>query len=182
MKNEPGHSFPRSCPPRFHAPDHPIAEQGHATFSVVVALAIAGFAVVLVRHHQPTGTQSPAAQQSHNHHGHGPLPTPINGVPTLNQLLNHFAVLRRQQTPADRSWKQASGSASPPFQRLLPRLTRLAATATNGDRVFLTVEKILRTPHSSVSSSRSRLLRIGISPSRGRGSAFDERGASDRDQ
>ena len=60
--------------------------------------------------------------------------------PTLAQLLAHFAVLRRAQTPADRSWPQ--GSTPSGAIRRVPRWTRLLATLPGGNRVFLTISLV----------------------------------------
>jgi hypothetical protein len=61
-----------------------------------------------------------------------------HGIPTLSQLLANFAVLRRPQTAADRSW-----TPPPPtrYARSLPSLTRLAGTLPDGTRIFLTVQR-----------------------------------------
>jgi len=60
------------------------------------------------------------------------------GIPTLSQLLANFAVLRRRQTAADRSWRPPPAGS---YARSLPRLTRLARALPNGPRIFLTVER-----------------------------------------
>ncbi len=73
-----------------------------------------------------------------------------NAVPTLGQLLAHFAVLRRPQTAADRSWGEGDIG---PYWRPLNGLTRLAATSSNGDRVFLTVDQFRGpAPHGHVAA------------------------------
>ena len=73
-----------------------------------------------------------------------------NAVPTLGQLLAHFAVLRRPQTAADRSWGEGDIG---PYWRPLTGLTRLAATSSNGDRVFLTVDQFRGpAPHGHVAA------------------------------
>jgi hypothetical protein len=59
-------------------------------------------------------------------------------VPTLPQLLSHFAVLRRPQSAADRAWRPP-GSGDP-ASRQLPGYTRLLERLAGGVRLFLTVE------------------------------------------
>jgi hypothetical protein len=51
--------------------------------------------------------------------------------PSLEQLLAHFEILRRPQTAADRSW--GGGGEL--------RLQRLARTLSDGDRLFLTIDR-----------------------------------------
>ena len=66
---------------------------------------------------------------------------PLGSTPTLRQLLDNFAILRRPQSARDRSWQpncDCAGSA-----RQLNDLTRLAATLPSGYRVFLDVEQLL---------------------------------------
>lgn len=99
-----------------------------AVLAVAVSLAVAVFALALLGH-GPRIAKTPAT-----------TPTAARPVPTLPQLLANVAVLRRPQTAADRSWPPACkcGSGS----RELPKLTRLAATLSDGDRVFLTVARL----------------------------------------
>lgn len=103
---------------------------------VIVALAIAGFTVVLVGQHHNVPSR--------------PAPTPVRPrfvAPydlTLKQLLDHFAVLRRPQTAADRSWRGGDQRGGP-FSVKLTGLTRLAQTLSSGERAFLTVDQIRRT-------------------------------------
>lgn len=61
-----------------------------------------------------------------------------SGIPTLGQLLANFAVLRRHQTSADRSWRTPPPGS---YERPLPRLTRLARQLPDGTRIFLTVQQ-----------------------------------------
>jgi hypothetical protein len=58
--------------------------------------------------------------------------------PTLRQLLANFAILRRRQTAADRSWKPPCDCGTTVQIR---NLTRLATTLPNGYRVFLDVKR-----------------------------------------
>lgn len=71
------------------------------------------------------------------------LPSPSSGAgngagPTLKQLLANFAVLRRGQTAADRSWKPPCDCGTTVQIR---KLTRLATALPNGYRVFLDVKR-----------------------------------------
>lgn len=75
-------------------------------------------------------------------HRHGPRTSP--GAPragaqvtTLAQLRANFALLRRPQTAADRSWRPDYGSPAP---RELRGLERLARRLPGGRRVFVTVD------------------------------------------
>jgi len=67
---------------------------------------------------------------------------PLGSTPDLHQLLANFAVLRRPQSGADRSWRpqcSCAGSATQLF-----KLTRFAVTLRHGYRVFLDVERFLQ--------------------------------------
>lgn len=101
-------------------------------FGVVVALAIAGLAVVLIGHHRASPNRPPATST--------PSSVSSRQPPTLKQLLARFRVLRRPQVSADR-WHQARTAS---FVRPISQLTRLATPLSNGDRVFLTVDRFLR--------------------------------------
>ncbi len=67
----------------------------------------------------------PNAQPRIRRVGEGPV------GPSLEQLLAHFEILRRPQTAADRSW--GGGGEL--------RLQRLARTLSDGDRLFLTIDR-----------------------------------------
>jgi hypothetical protein len=104
-----------------------------------IAVIVVVVAVALVGSGNRTAPQRPAP----------PLgATQVEAVPTLGQLREHFAVLRRPQTRADRSWAGAGRTVSPPFQVLLPSLTRLVGKVA-GNRVYLTVERIERVPQEN---------------------------------
>ena len=102
----------------------------------LVTIAIVGLALGLLRHsHQTRGASqikplSPSPQ------------TPPQRHTSLDQLLARFAVLRRPQTQADRSWVPSgqAGSARH-YARVISRYTRLATTLSDGERLFLTVEQ-----------------------------------------
>jgi hypothetical protein len=95
-------------------------------FGVLVALAVAGVGIALVGGHRTAPTEPASA-------------TP----PALHKLLSHYAVLRRPQTAADRSWQLVwRGQGTAPIQ-LIPRYTRLAGTLPGGQRIFLTVGRVV---------------------------------------
>jgi hypothetical protein len=81
----------------------------------------------------------------------------VRPVPTLEQLLGRFAVLRRPQTAADRSWRPAENTC---ISRLLPGLTRLAATLSNGERLFLTVVRFRRAADDQAAGTYSLSVSI----------------------
>ncbi len=106
------------------------------------AIVIVAFGVALLglleHHHAP-------AQRSgfSRHRGARPgeILFPLGAVPTLTQLKDNFAVLRRPQTSADRSWHPDCGCGR--AARQLEDLTRLTTTLPKGYRVFLDVEQFL---------------------------------------
>jgi hypothetical protein len=77
--------------------------------------------------------------------------------PTLRQLLANFAILRRHQTAADRSWKPPCDCGT---TVQVGDLTRLAATLTDGYRVFLDVKRATST--GSQYSPGSYLLGLNL--------------------
>lgn len=125
-------AVPRAVSTRAPTPrrrNHLRSGMASAAIGVAVALAVVVLAVLLL------GRDHPSSQTA------GPKPPTESAVPTLRQLLDNFATLRRAQTAADRSWQPKPDAGA----RELPALTRLARTLPNGDRVFLTVEQ-RRTP------------------------------------
>jgi hypothetical protein len=103
-----------------------------------VTVAVLLLSIALLGHrHAPA--RSPALQ----HRGTGPreFEYPLGAVPTLSQLLNNFAVLRRPQTAADRSWHPECGCGG--AARQLNHLTRLTRTLPSGYRVYLDVEQLI---------------------------------------
>ncbi len=66
---------------------------------------------------------------------------PLGAVPTLHQLMDNFAILRRSQTTLDRSWEPQCGCGG--AARQLSNLTRMATKLPDGDRVFLDVEQFI---------------------------------------
>jgi hypothetical protein len=94
-----------------------------------VAIAIAVLAVTLLGRHHATAT--PAAR------GLSSL-TQLERNPEVEQLLDHFAILRRPQTVADRSWP-AGQRPTVATQQVIPTFTRLATTI-DGQRIFLFVD------------------------------------------
>jgi len=76
--------------------------------------------------------------------GHGAYDAPMRnvlnpspGVPSLQQLMDNFAVLRRPATAADRGWHPFCGCAG--SGRQIKDLTRFAVKLSGGYRVFLDV-------------------------------------------
>lgn len=113
--------------------------------AVGVALAV-GAAVLLLGHARrpaptaPAPATEPAQQQ----------PGRLAPTPTLAQLVANFGVLRRSQTPADRSWPQVRQA----FGDVLSRYTRLATRVGSVTRVFLTVSH----PHERGRAAASSVL------------------------
>jgi hypothetical protein len=104
--------------------------------AVAIGIAVAVAAVLLLsvssRNPRPSsplgnGASVPAGQ----HYS-------VAGV-TLKQLLDNFAVLRRAQTPQDRSWTPQCDCGGSAIQE--NKLTRLAQTLPHGYRVFFDVEQ-----------------------------------------
>lgn len=120
-----------------------------ATISIIIPLAVAALALGLLGHH-------PSARSSTS----SPSPTRSTerSVPTLGQLLANFAVLRRPQTAADRSWQPDT----PVNARGVPRFTRLARRLPNGDRVFLSIERFTQAPGGHRPPASSYSLDIDI--------------------
>jgi hypothetical protein len=87
-----------------------------------------------------------------------------HGIPTPSQLLANFAVLRRPQTAADRSWRPPPPAS---YARSLPSLTRLAGTLPDGTRIFLTVQRYTGPGWPSVYPVGSYELDINIVPATG---------------
>ncbi len=71
---------------------------------------------------------------------HGSL-NPLGATPSLSQLMDNFAVLRRAQTAADRRWHPHCDCAGAATQ--LGRLTRFTMRLPHGYRVFLDVERFI---------------------------------------
>ncbi len=102
-----------------------------AMLSVAVTIAVAVLALALLGRHHPTTT--PAAR--------GPSGLArLERNPEIKQLLDHFAILRRPQTAADRSWAAGQRSNPKAGGQVIPSLTRLATTI-DGKRIFLTVDR-----------------------------------------
>ncbi|MGI8714291.1 MAG: hypothetical protein ACR2NR_14165 [Solirubrobacteraceae bacterium] len=105
---------------------------GHVAlgFGVAVPVVVAVLAIALLGHQGRSGGQlGPSAP---------PSSQAVGRVPTLAQLKANFAVLRRPQTAADRSWRPDYGSKRP---HELRGLERLARRLPGGERVFLTVDR-----------------------------------------
>jgi hypothetical protein len=117
-----------------HQLPRPSAGRLVATLSVGVAIATAALSLVLLgRHHE---TPTPATQ--------GPSSlAQLERNPAIRQAIDHFAVLRRPQTAADRSWAAGQRSNPQSLQQVIPTLTRLARTI-DGKRIFLTIDRVSR--------------------------------------
>ncbi|HUB05340.1 MAG TPA: hypothetical protein VMA76_09715 [Solirubrobacteraceae bacterium] len=112
--------------------------------SVAVTAAVVVLAVALVGHAHNAALRTPPSSR------HPSTGQATAAVPTLQQLLANFAVLRRPQTAADRSWQPDPD----PGARSLPEATRLARTLPGGNRVFVSLEKLTAPPPSHGSSDR----------------------------
>jgi hypothetical protein len=118
--------------------------------ATVITLLAAG-ALVVVLSGGSGGGASPSAGQSVNAQlaarlqvaeteVHNSL-NPLGSTPSLSQLKANFAVLRRPQTEADRSWHPDCSCAGSATQ--LGGLTRFAVNLPHGYRVFLDVERFI---------------------------------------
>ncbi|HEY1520374.1 MAG TPA: hypothetical protein VGL78_18880 [Solirubrobacteraceae bacterium] len=103
-------------------------------FGLAVALAVAVAGVVLLGHAHRTAGSPPAESPS--------ACAGAGSVSNLCQLRANFAVLRRAQTAADRSWHPHL----PVNAGVLPQLTRLAAVLPGPQRIFLSVERFRNAP------------------------------------
>lgn len=105
--------------------------------AIGLAVAVVVAALILVSLKPDTISREPAVR----HRGvvPGEVISPLGSHPTLRQLLANFAVLRRPQTAADRSWRPAGGCCG--SSRQLYGLTRRATVLSGGYRVFLDVEQ-----------------------------------------
>jgi hypothetical protein len=106
---------------------------------VAVTVAVVLLSVELIGHRH-----SPVRETAVHHRAvirGGEFEYPLGAVPTVQQLLDNFALLRRPQTAQDRSWRPQCdcGGAS----RQLNGLTRLGATLPDGYRVFVDVEQFI---------------------------------------
>ncbi len=111
-------------PPSSQAPPSRRAA-GHAALAVgvAVAVAVAVLAVILVGRSRVAHTPA--------------TPTHLRTFGGLGRLRAEFGVLRRPQDAADRQLQTRAGTAIPAF-------TRLALTLPGGERVYLTVDSIVR--------------------------------------
>lgn len=105
----------------------PIRNLLPAALGAAVAAAVVALGIALLGHRAHTS-------QAPEHASTAP-------VPTLRQLLDSFATLRRAQTAADRAWQPVNDPSSP--VREVPQFTRLVRTLHDGTRVFLTVERFV---------------------------------------
>lgn len=94
---------------------------------IAVTLVVALLAVALLGHAHRTASGTAARK-------------PASDV-QLHRLLDQFGVLRRPQTPADQPPQDWQAVLVPSGARLVPGLTRLATTLSDGERVFVGVER-----------------------------------------
>ena len=106
---------------------------------VVTAIAVALIVVLGHGHTAPTTPTNPATAPPNERIAGHAIEYGPGAVPTLRQLQANFAVLRRSQTSADRSWKPQCGCGSSATQ--LTQSTRLARRLPDGVRVFLDLER-----------------------------------------
>lgn len=111
-----------------------------AAIGVAVALGVALLTVIVLGHGRPA---VPARGPTSS----APVTvTSSTRIPTLGQLRANFAVLRRPQSAADRSWHPPCDcQRHGPGRRVVDYLVadqRLTDTLPGGDRVFLTVEHV----------------------------------------
>lgn len=108
--------------------------------AIVVAVAVV---LIVELGHQHPERRSPAPSSLRGGLGpssQGAPQYPPGADPTLAQLLANFAILRRGQTPADRSWKPVCSCGGAATQ--LWQYTRLARALPGGARVFFDVERL----------------------------------------
>lgn len=121
---------------------------------VVISLAVTATVVVLfaglLGHRQaasragpPATNRGPSRLVPSRNRGAAPgeFLYPLGAVPTLPQLLENFAVLRRPQAAQDHSWQPQCGCGG--AARQLRNLTRFAVALPGGYRVFLDVEQLI---------------------------------------
>ncbi|MGH2859672.1 MAG: hypothetical protein ACRDMJ_19530 [Solirubrobacteraceae bacterium] len=96
--------------------------------AVAVAVIVVVGAIALLGHGR---SPTPAPTQPA-----GPTAPATGAYPTFKQLKDNFAVLRRPQAAADRSWRPTSQLRP---RGTLPSLTRLVRRLPAGARVFVTV-------------------------------------------
>jgi hypothetical protein len=121
--------------------------------SSLVAIAVGVGALLLTgpRTHRPLA-------------GASTTPAPIRGrAPTLQQIQDEFAVLRRPQTAADRSARPVC--PQPCRERYLPQMTRRMAILPNRSSLFLTVWQ-LRSPVRGAPAGSYRLIGLIAHPTR----------------
>ena len=146
---------------------------GALVASIGVAIALGVPAVILLSvNPRPTATSPAVHHRPHRPHHLWPdeILYPPSAVPTLRQLLQNFAILRRPQTASDRSWQpqcDCGGAA-----RQLTGLTRYAATLPGGYRIFLDVEQFID-PGQLNMAAGSYVLNLDIVDQHGNGSSSE---------
>jgi hypothetical protein len=108
--------------------------------TAVLAATVAACGETSVAAKRPSSPAQQLARGTRQVAAHEVL-NPLGSVPTLTQLTDNFAVLRRPQTAADRSWKPNCSCAG--AARQLYGLTRFTVKLSHGYRVFLDVEQFI---------------------------------------
>jgi len=125
-----------------------------ATLSVATTVAVAAVAIVLLGHHRASAPRASVPQERRRQPGVQVSGGSLGSIPTLAQLRDNFAVLRRPQTAADRTGERLCGCGA--VDRFL---TRLARTLPGGDRVYFIVPQSLPdTPPRSVPRSTMQVF------------------------
>ena len=75
-----------------------------ATLSVATTVAVAAVAIVLLGHHRASAPRASVPQERRRQPGVQVSGGSLGSIPTLAQLRDNFAVLRRPQTAADRTF------------------------------------------------------------------------------
>ncbi|HEX5192441.1 MAG TPA: hypothetical protein VFW09_06535 [Solirubrobacteraceae bacterium] len=135
-----------------------------AGISIAIPLVIAALAIGVLGHHSASDSSSSSS---------APARSGARAVPTLAQLLRNFAVLRRPQTAADRSWQPPNVVVN---EQRLRRFTRLAQRLPNGDRIYLSIARFRNRPAGNDPLAARYMLNVDIVSANGNdglGASFD---------
>jgi hypothetical protein len=117
----------------------------HGGLGLAVSAAVTAGVVVLAVALLGHGSRPNNPALTHRHFDRGVAPGeilyPSGAVATKAQLLANFAVLRRSQTSADRTWRPQCDCAGAAHQ--LFGYTRLATTLPSGYKVYLDLEQFI---------------------------------------